>query len=152
MYINPIGTFIDAGFRADSGASGRKVTVDTYGGLIPQGDKSISGKDPSRVDRAARTWHAMRRATWSSKGLATSAMVSLVYSMGRAEPVHLSASGMGEKSRGAKMDLTELLKKTFDFRPEAIAERLIIPAGVSRDSQLRTFGRAGFPWEETAVV
>ena len=94
MYINPIGTFIDAGFRADSGASGRKVTVDTYGGLIPQGDKSISCKDPSRVDRAGAYMARYAARYLVEQGLATSAMVSLVYSMGRAEPVHLSASGM----------------------------------------------------------
>ena len=60
---------------------------------------------------------------------------------------------MGEKSRGAKMDLTELLKKTFDFRPEAIAERLNLFQPVYRaTASYGHFGRAGFPWEETAVV
>ena len=60
---------------------------------------------------------------------------------------------MGEKSRGAKMDLTELLKKTFDFRPEAIAERLNLFQPVYRaTASFGHFGRAGFPWEDTAVV
>lgn len=153
MYINPVGTFIDAGFRSDSGASGRKMTVDTYGGLIPQGDKSISGKDPLRVDRAGAYMARFAARYLIEQGLASSAMVSLVYSMGRAEPVHLSAAGMGEKSRGAKMDLTALLKKTFDFRPEAIAERLNLFQPVYRaTATYGHFGRVGFPWEESAVV
>lgn len=153
IFINPIGTFIDAGFRSDSGASGRKLTVDTYGGLIPQGDKSLSGKDPSRVDRAGAYMarHAARYLV--EQGLATSAMVSLVYSMGHAQPVHLHATGMGEKSRGAKMDLSALLQKTFDFRPEAIAERLNLFQPVYKaTATYGHFGRAGFPWEESVVV
>jgi S-adenosylmethionine synthetase len=153
IYINPIGTFIDAGFRADSGASGRKTTVDTYGGLIPQGDKSISGKDPSRVDRAGAYMARYTARYLVEQGLASSAMVSLVYSMGRAQPVHVHAQGMGEKSRGSKMDLTNLLKKTFDFRPEAIAERLNLHQPIYQaTSTYGHFGRAGFPWEETAVL
>ncbi|TAL51399.1 methionine adenosyltransferase [Patescibacteria group bacterium] len=152
MYINPIGTFIDAGFKADSGASGRKLTVDTYGGLIPQGDKSISGKDPSRVDRAGAYMARFAARYLVEQGLATSAMVSLVYSMGRAEPVHLHATGMGEKSRGAKMDLSELLKKMFDFRPEAIVERLHLIQPVYRaTASYGHFGRTGFPWEEATI-
>ncbi|HLD20579.1 MAG TPA: methionine adenosyltransferase [Patescibacteria group bacterium] len=159
MYINPIGTFIDAGFKADSGASGRKMTVDTYGGLIPQGDKSISGKDPSRVDRAGAYMARFTARYLVEQGLATSAMVSLVYSMGRAEPVHIHVTGMGGKMPGRAGsglqagDLTELLKKTFDFRPEAIAERLNLFQPVYRaTAAYGHFGRAGFPWEESAVV
>jgi S-adenosylmethionine synthetase len=153
IYINPIGTFIDAGFRADSGASGRKMTVDTYGGLIPQGDKSMSGKDPSRVDRAGAYMARYAARYVVEQGLANSAMVSLVYSMGRAEPVHLQATGMGEKSRGSKMDLTNLLKQTFDFRPEAIAEKLNLRQPLYRaTATYGHFGRSGFPWEETIVV
>jgi len=152
MYINPIGSFIDAGFRADSGASGRKLTVDTYGGLIPQGDKSLSGKDPSKVDRAGAYMARYTARYLVEQGLASSAMVSLVYSMGRAEPVHLQAVGMGEKSRGSKMDLTNLLKQTFDFRPEAIAERLNLFQPVYRaTATYGHFGRSGFPWEEPFV-
>lgn len=152
IYINPIGTFIDAGFRADSGASGRKMTVDTYGGLIPQGDKSMSGKDPSRVDRAGAYMARYAARYVVEQGLANSAMVSLVYSMGRAEPVHLQATGMGEKSRGSKMDLTNLLKQTFDFRPEAIAEKLDLRQPLYRaTATYGHFGRAGFPWEGTLV-
>ena len=159
MYINPIGTFIDAGFKADSGASGRKMTVDTYGGLIPHGDKSISGKDPSRVDRAAAYMARYVARYLVEQGLAHSAMVSLVYSMGRAEPVHIQATGMGGKMPGRvgfglqAGDLTQLLKKTFDFRPEAIAERLNLFQPVYRaTATYGHFGRAGFPWEESLVV
>jgi S-adenosylmethionine synthetase len=80
-------------------------------------------------------------------------MVSLVYTIGRAEPLHVSATGLGEKSRGAKMDLTELLKKTFDFSHEAIAERLNLFQPLYRaTATYGHFGREGFPWEESVVL
>lgn len=153
MYINPIGTFIDAGFRADAGASGHKLTVDTYGGLIPQGDKSISGKDPMRVDRAGAYMARFAARYLVDQGLASSAMVRLVYSMGKAEPIHIDATGLGAKSRGSKMDLTNLLKETFDFRPEAIVERFDLRRPIYRSTSVYGhFGREGFPWEETDVI
>jgi len=152
LFINPIGTFIDAGFRGDSGASGRKLTIDTYGGLIPQGDKSISGKDPLRVDRAGAYMARYAARYLVEQGLASSAMVNVVYSMGRAEPIHLHATGMGEKSRGSKMNLTNLLKQTFDFRPEAIVERLNLLQPIYRSTAVYGHvGRSGFPWEETVL-
>ena len=149
--INPIGSFTEVGFRADSGSSGRKVTVDTYGGLIPHGDSSLSGKDPNKVNRAGACMarHAARYIV--EQGLATAALVNLVYSMGRAEPIHVQATAMGEKSQGAKMDLTNLIKQKFDFRPEAIVERLNLLQPVYRaTASYGHFGRSGFPWEETS--
>jgi S-adenosylmethionine synthetase len=89
------------------------------------------------------------------QGLASCAMVSLVYSMGRAQPVHVQAVGTGEDKgrQRTQKDLTALLKQTFDFRPEAIAERLNLFQPVYRaTATYGHFGRAGFPWEETMVV
>ncbi len=148
IYINPIGPFTVCGFRADSGASGRKCGVDTYGGLIPHGDKSISGKDPMRAERAGAYLARLAACHLVEQGLATSALVNVVYTMGRPEPIHVHAVGMGEKSRGAKMDLTALIKQEFDFRPEAIVERLNLRQPIyQRTAVYGCFGREGFPWE-----
>lgn len=148
IYINPAGPFTVIGFRADSGANGRKLAVDTYGALIPQGDGSFSGKDPRRAERAGAYMARYAARSLVEQGLCTSAMVNVVYTMGRSEPVHLHVVGMGDKSRGAKMDLTNLVKSQFDFRPEAIVERLNLLQPMYRATALYgQFGRAGFPWE-----
>lgn len=148
IYINPIGPFTICGFRADSGASGRKCSVDTYGGLIPHGDKSISGKDPMRVERAGAYLARLAAGTLVNEGLCATALVNVVYTMGRPEPIHVHAMGMGEKSRGAKMDLTTVIKQQFDFRPEAIVERLNLRQPIyQRTAYYGCFGREGLPWE-----
>lgn len=148
IHINPIGPFTLCGFRADSGASGRRTSIDTYGGLIPHGDKSLSGKDPLRAERAAAYLARMAARWFVDQELASTALVSAVYTMGRAQPVHLSALGTGEKSRGMKMDLTALLKKNFDFRPEAIVERLDLRRPIYRQTATYgSFGHEGLPWE-----
>lgn len=148
LYINPIGPFTVTGFRADSGASGRKLAVDTYGGLIPNGDGALSGKDPRRAERAGAYMARYAARSLVEQGLCSSALVNVVYTMGRSEPVHLHVVGMGDKSRGAKMDLTNLVKTQFDFRPEAIVERLNLLQPIYRATALYGhFGRTGFPWE-----
>ncbi len=148
IYINPIGSFTVVGFRADSGASGRMTNVDTYGGLIPHGDKSFSGKDPFHAERAGAYLARAAAKALVDQGLVASALVNVVYTMGRAEPIYLSAVGTGEKSRGSKLDLTALIKKDYDFRPEAIVERLNLRQPFYQRSALYgCFGREGFPWE-----
>ena len=148
IFINPIGPFTVGGFRADSGANGRRRDVDAYGGLIPFGSVGLSGKDPLKAERAGACM-ARYVARWIvGQELASSAMVQLVYTMGRDEPIHVRVVGTGEKSRGAKMDLTAAARQEFDFRPEAIVERL----GLARPLYQSTatyghFGRSGFPWE-----
>jgi S-adenosylmethionine synthetase len=116
IFINPLGKFTSHGFHADSGANGRKQAVDTYGGLIPQGDAGLSGKDPGKVERAG-TYMARYVARYLvEQGLASSALVILAYTMGCQDPILVEAKGVGEKSRGSKMDLTNLVKEKFDFR------------------------------------
>jgi len=149
IFINPLGTFTAHGFHADSGASGRKTAVDTYGGLIPHGDAALSGKDPGKAERAGAYMarHAARYLV--EQGLVSSAMITAVYTMGRAEPIHLEVRGVGEKSRGAKMDLTNLINQQFDFRLDAITERLGLLKPLYRQTAVYGhFGRIGFPWEE----
>lgn len=149
LYINPLGAFVNAGFAAASGMSGRKTAADTYGGLIPHGDSALSGKDPGRAERAG-LYLARLAARWLvEQGLASSALVTAAYSPGRAEPAHLEASGVSEKSRGSKMDYTNLVRAQFDFRPDAIVERLgLLKPTYRAAAAYGHFGRPGFAWEE----
>ena len=148
IHINPIGPFTQHGFRSDSGASGRKLAVDTYGGLIPQGDGVLSGKSPDCAQRAGAYMARYAARYLVEQELCSTALVNVAYTLGRSEPIHLHVVGMGSKSKGAKMDLTNLVKQQFDFRPEAIVERLDLLQPIYRATSVYgQVGRAGFPWE-----
>ncbi len=148
IYINPIGSFTDVCFRADGGVSGHKIHVDTYGGLIPHGDGVMSGKDPMRVERAGMYMARAAAKYLVDQDLVTAALVNVVYTLGRNEPIHLHVVGTGEKSRGSKIDFTNLIKQQFDFRPEAIVERLDLVKPIYQSTAVYgSFGRDGLPWE-----
>jgi S-adenosylmethionine synthetase len=149
IFINPIGPFTIHGFSADSGASGRKLAVDTYGAIIPHGDHALSGKDPMKAERAG-AYMARYTARWIvEQELAQSAMVTIAYTMGKSEPLLVKAQGTTEKSRGSRMDLSQVLKREFDFRPEAIVERLELKQPIYQQTAVYGhFGRTGFPWEK----
>ena len=149
ILINPVGPFTQIGFIANSGASGRKPSVDTYGGLIPHGDNVLSGKDPMKAERAG-AYMARYVARWLiEKELASNAFVNIAYALGKAEPLHVKVQGMADKSRGVRTDLTNVIMKEFDFRPEAIVERLDLLKPIYRSTACYGhFGRDGFPWEE----
>ena len=148
IYINPAGAFTDVCFRSDSGVSGHKLSVDTYGGLIPHGDGIMSGKDPMRSERAGAYMARYAAKYLVDEGLVSAAMINLVYTLGRGEPIHLNVVGMGEKAHGTKTDFTNLIKQQFDFRPEAIVERLDLLKPIYQASAFYgQFGREGFPWE-----
>ena len=147
--VNPAGAITEAGFEAGAGVSGRKMAGDTYGGLIPHGDSALSGKDPSAPSRAGSYMARFVANDLVAEGLAESALVTVAYAAGREEPVCLEARGLGAKSRGVKMDLTEVVRARFDFRPEAIVERLGLRKPIYRHTAAYGhFGRLGFPWEE----
>lgn len=143
VLINPTGRFVIGGFAADTGLTGRKLAVDTYGGLLPHGGGALSGKDPTKVDRSASYMARFVAKNLVANEFAKNVFVSVAYAIGKAEPVMLEArSGDGK-------DLSAVVKKYFDFRPEAIIERL----GLRRPMYRQTaayghFGRNEFPWEE----
>lgn len=143
VLVNPTGRFVIGGFDGDTGLTGRKLMVDTYGGLIPHGGGAFSGKDPTKVDRSASYLARFVAKNLVANGYAKNCLVSVAYAIGRAEPVMVRAvSGEGR-------DFSALVKKHFDFRPNAIIERL----GLRRPLYLRTasgghFGKDGLPWEE----
>ncbi len=147
ILINPTGKFVIGGFASDTGLTGRKIMVDTYGGLIPHGGGCFSGKDPTKVDRSAAYMARFAAKNVVASGWARECLVSVAYAIGRAEPLMVHAETEGGK------DLSALVKERFDFRPQAIIERL----GLRRPIYLKTaayghFGRSGFPWEEVVKI
>ncbi|MBI2475457.1 methionine adenosyltransferase domain-containing protein [Candidatus Uhrbacteria bacterium] len=148
IFINPIGEFTVAGFRSDSGASGRKICVDTYGGLIPNSDKSFVGKNPLRAERAGSYFARYVARDLIEQGLADSVLVNVVYSIGKAEPIHIEAICNRREAKGGRTDLTQIVKQKFDFRPEAIVERLKLCQPIYRQMAVYGyFGRENTPWK-----
>lgn len=149
IMVNPSGQFIIGGPAADSGLTGRKIIVDTYGGMARHGGGAFSGKDASKVDRSAS--YALR---WITKnivaaGLAKRCEIQTAYAIGRANPVSLSVETFGT---GVVTDteLAAAIRETFDLRPAAIIRDLDLTRPIFRyTSNYGHFGRDGFSWEET---
>ncbi len=143
ILVNPTGRFVQGGFDADTGLTGRKIMVDTYGGLIPHGGGCFSGKDPTKVDRSAAYMARFAAKNIVANGFAKECMVSVAYAIGKVEPLMVEAVDENGKS------IAGIVKKNFDFRPAAIIERL----SLRRPIYLQTaayghFGKKGLPWEE----
>lgn len=118
--INPVGLFINGGFLNDTGLTGRKIIIDTYGGMVPHGGGAFSGKDPSKVDRSAAYMCRFVAKNIVANGIAQECIVSVAYEFGRDYPAMINIVTDGK----IKKSTQELVKKYFDFRPEAIIERL----------------------------
>ncbi len=147
ILINPTGRFVAGGFSADTGLTGRKIMVDTYGGLLPHGGGAFSGKDPSKVDRSAAYMARFAAKNLVANGLGKSCFVSVAYAIGRAEPVMIRAVN----SKGK--DLTSVVREKFDFKPQAIIERLGLDRPIYRQTAAYGhFGREGLPWEEFVAM
>jgi S-adenosylmethionine synthetase len=146
ILVNPTGNFVLGGFDADTGLTGRKIMVDTYGGLISHGGGAFSGKDPTKVDRSAAYMARFAAKNIVAKGLAKKCMVSVAYAIGQAEPLMVEALDENGKK------LTTYLKENFDFRPRAIVERLDLRRPIYRQTAAYGhFGRKGLPWEEIVL-
>ena len=140
IYVNPTGRFVIGGPQGDSGLTGRKIIVDTYGGSAPHGGGAFSGKDPSKVDRSAA--YAAR---WAAKnvvaaGLAKRCQIQLAYAIGVAQPVSILVETF---NTGVVSDdvLSEAVAKVFDFRPGAIIRELDLRRPIYR--QLAAYGHMG---------
>lgn len=143
ILVNPTGKFVVGGFVADTGLTGRKIMVDTYGGLIPHGGGAFSGKDPTKVDRSAAYMARFAAKNVVANGLAQECLVSVAYAIGRPEPLMIHAET--EESQ----DLGSLVSEKFDFRPRAIIERLNLRRPIyQRTATYGHFGKEGLPWEE----
>ncbi len=154
FHINPTGRFVYGGPKADTGLTGRKIIVDTYGGVGSHGGGAFSGKDPSKVDRSAS--YAAR---WVAKnlvaaGLAERAEVQLAYAIGVADPVSVMVNTFGT-GKIPDERFTEVVRKVFDLRPKAIIEALDLRRPIfARTAAYGHFGRKepGFTWEDTNRV
>jgi len=147
--INPTGRFVIGGPVGDSGLTGRKIIVDTYGGYAPHGGGAFSGKDPTKVDRSAA--YAARHAAKNivAAGLADRCQIQLAYAIGVAEPVSIAVETFGT-GRVSDQKLAEVLQKVLDFRPDAIIARLDLRRPIYR--QTASYGHFGrmdldLPWE-----
>ena len=143
ILVNPTGRFVQGGFEADAGLTGRKIMVDTYGGLMPHGGGCFSGKEPMKVDRSAAYMCRFAAKNLVANGYAKKCIVSVAYAIGRAEPVMIEAFDENGK------DLTDIVVKNFDFRPKAIIERLGLRRPIySKTSVYGHFGKKDLPWED----
>jgi S-adenosylmethionine synthetase len=149
LHVNATGSFTIGGPKGDTGLTGRKIIVDTYGGWAPHGGGAFSGKDPSKVDRSA--CYAARHVAKNivAAGLAEACEVQLAYVIGVAEPVSLRIRASG---RDAAPDavLTAAVRKVFRLTPRGIIEALHLLRPIYKDTALRGhFGRENLPWEAT---
>ena len=154
IYVNPTGRFVVGGPQGDSGLTGRKIIVDTYGGSAPHGGGAFSGKDPTKVDRSAA--YAAR---WVAKnvvaaGLASRCQVQLAYAIGVAQPVSVRVDTFGT-GKLSDEELSDMVTTVFDLRPAAIIRDLDLRRPIYR--QLAAYGHFGrddldLPWEKTDRV
>ena len=150
-YVNTTGRFVVGGPKADCGLTGRKIIVDTYGGVGSHGGGAFSGKDPSKMDRSASYMARYIAKNVVAAGLAEKCEVQIAYTIGKAEPVSL----MIDTSRTSKISpdkIAKIIREHFDMRPKAIIKYLdLLKPIYKRTACYGHFGRnePGFPWERT---
>ena len=151
-FINPTGRFVTGGPDGDSGLTGRKIIVDTYGGMGRHGGGAFSGKDPSKVDRSAAYMARYIAKNVVAAGLADRAEVELAYAIGVPYPVSIMVETFGtEKAPRSKIE--EAVEKIFDCTPAGIVKTLQLKQPIYRKTaSYGHFGREGFPWEKTDKV
>ncbi len=149
-YINPTGRFVVGGPQGDSGLTGRKIIVDTYGGAARHGGGAFSGKDPTKVDRSAA--YAARHAAKNivAAGLAKRCEIQISYAIGVAKPVSIMVDTFGT-GKLPEAEIVELIKKYFDLRPAAIIRNLDLRRPIYK--QIAAYGHFGrndldLPWEK----
>ena len=123
IFVNPTGRFVKGGPMADSGLTGRKIIVDTYGGWIPHGGGAFSGKDPTKVDRSGAYMTRYAAKNIVAAGLADECQIQVAYAIGVAEPVSLNVNTFGT-GKISDEKISKLLSEHFDFRPAAIIRDL----------------------------
>ena len=149
FFINPTGSFVKGGPDGDAGLTGRKIIVDTYGGMGRHGGGAFSGKDPSKVDRSAAYMARYIAKNIVAAGLSERAEVQLAYAIGVPFPVSVMVETFGtEKVKVSKIE--EAVKKVFDCTPAGIARTLNLRRPIYRPTaSYGHFGRSEFPWEQT---
>ena len=148
-FVNPTGKFVIGGPQGDSGLTGRKIIVDTYGGYARHGGGAFSGKDPTKVDRSAAYAARYVAKNIVAAGLADKCEIQLSYAIGVARPISVNVDTFGT----AKVDeeiIAKLVQENFDLRPAAIIKMLNLRRPIYKEtSSYGHFGREGFTWERT---
>ena len=152
ILINPTGRFIIGGPQGDSGLTGRKIIVDTYGGYARHGGGAFSGKDPTKVDRSACYMARYIAKNIVAAGLADRCEIQIAYAIGVAKPVSLRVETFGTGTVSDEK-LREAVQAVFDLRPEAIIRRFDLRRPIYRKTaENGHFGNPAFPWEKTDSV
>jgi S-adenosylmethionine synthetase len=149
VHVNPTGRFVIGGPQGDCGLTGRKIIVDTYGGMGRHGGGAFSGKDPSKVDRSACYYARYIAKNVVASGVAKRCEVQIAYAIGVAQPVgvHINTFGTGKVSDEA---LEKYVRARYDMRPKALIESLGLLVPIYKaTAAYGHFGRAEFPWEKT---
>jgi S-adenosylmethionine synthetase len=152
VYVNPTGQFIIGGPKGDAGLTGRKIIVDTYGGMGHHGGGAFSGKDPTKVDRSASYMARYVAKNLVAAGLADRVEVQLAYAIGVAEPVSVMVNTFGTGNESEER-LAALVREHFVLTPKGIIEHLNLRRPIFKSTAAYGhFGRDGFSWEATDVA
>ncbi len=154
-YINPTGRFEIGGPHGDTGLTGRKIIVDTYGGYAPHGGGAFSGKDPSKVDRSAAYAARYLAKNIVAAGFAKECMIQLAYAIGVAEPVSVLVDTKGTAKNISDVELAEAVAKVMDLTPGGITKHLDLRRPIfEKTAAYGHFGRddKDFTWEKLDLV
>lgn len=147
--VNPTGRFEIGGPKADTGLTGRKIIVDTYGGYAPHGGGAFSGKDPTKVDRSAAYMARYVAKNFVAAGIADKFQIQLAYAIGTAHPVSIAIDTF-KTEHADPVSINKVAREMFDYRPAAIIRQLELRRPIFlQTAAYGHFGRKGFPWEET---
>lgn len=152
FYINPTGNFVIGGPQGDSGVTGRKIIVDTYGGMCPHGGGAFSGKDPTKVDRSACYYARYVCKNLVAVGIADRLQLQVAYAIGKAKPVSVNIETFGT-SKYSNKEILNVIERVFDFRPYNIIKNLGLKNPIySKTTNYGHFGKPDLPWEKTDKV
>lgn len=147
ILVNPTGKFTSGGFEADTGLTGRKIMIDTYGGLVPHGGGCFSGKDATKVDRSGAYMARFVAKNLVANGYGKEVLVSVAYAIGMAEPLMIEA--INEKEE----DLSKIVRQNFDFKPLAIIKKLGLQKPIyEQTATYGHFGKKNLPWEKLTKI
>ena len=152
ILINPTGRFVIGGPLGDSGLTGRKIIVDTYGGYAHHGGGAFSGKDPSKVDRSAAYMARYVAKNIVANGYAKKCEIQIAYAIGKEEPVsfYVNTFNTGKVSDDK---IIEIINNNFDFRPKAIIKTLdLLKPRYTKTTNYGHFGKKGLPWEKVIKI
>lgn len=154
IYVNPTGRFVIGGPKGDSGLTGRKIIVDTYGGYAPHGGGAFSGKDPTKVDRSASYMARYVAKNMVAAGFCDKLQIQLSYAIGVAEPTSICVDTFGT-SKYSDDEIIEIIRNNFDLTPKGIIEKLDLRRPIYKKTA--TYGHFGrndmdFPWEKLDKV